>query len=180
ALVACGGFSYGDVLGAGGGWAKSILFHNNLREQFVRFFEDQNKIALGVCNGCQMISHLKEIIPGADLWPKFVRNRSERFEARVGLVEINENNSLWFAGMAGSHMPIAVSHGEGRAEFASDEQINALQQQGQVIAQYVDNYLNPTEQYPANPNGSPLGITAVSNSDGRIAIMMRHPEREIG
>ncbi|WKS97269.1 phosphoribosylformylglycinamidine synthase [Gallibacterium anatis] len=177
ALVACGGFSYGDVLGAGGGWAKSILFHNNLREQFVRFFADQNKIALGVCNGCQMISHLKEIIPGADLWPKFVRNRSERFEARVGLVEIKENNSLWFSGMAGSHMPIAVSHGEGRAEFALDEQISALQQQGQVIAQYVDNYLNPTEQYPANPNGSPLGITAVSNSDGRIAIMMPHPER---
>lgn len=177
ALVACGGFSYGDVLGAGGGWAKSILFHHDLREQFSRFFEDQNKIALGVCNGCQMISHLKEIIPGADLWPKFVRNRSERFEARVGLVKINENNSLWFAGMAGSHMPIAVSHGEGRTEFASPQQIAELQQNQQIIAQYVDNYINVTEQYPANPNGSPLGITAVSNKDGRIAIMMPHPER---
>ena len=177
ALVACGGFSYGDVLGAGGGWAKSILFHNDLREQFSRFFADQNKIALGVCNGCQMISHLKEIIPGADLWPKFVRNRSERFEARVGLVKINENNSLWFAGMAGSHMPIAVSHGEGRTEFATEQQIIKLQENQQIIAQYVDNYLNITEQYPANPNGSPLGITAISNRDGRIAIMMPHPER---
>lgn len=177
ALVACGGFSYGDVLGAGGGWAKSILFHNDLREQFSRFFADQNKIALGVCNGCQMISHLKEIIPGADLWPKFVRNRSERFEARVGLVKINDNNSLWFAGMAGSHMPIAVSHGEGRTEFSSEQDIVALQQNQQIIAQYVDNYLNATEQYPANPNGSPLGITAISNKDGRIAIMMPHPER---
>ncbi|MFC0322718.1 phosphoribosylformylglycinamidine synthase [Gallibacterium melopsittaci] len=177
ALVACGGFSYGDVLGAGGGWAKSILFHNDLREQFSRFFADQSKIALGVCNGCQMISHLKEIIPGADLWPKFVRNRSERFEARVGLVRINENNSLWFEGMAGSHMPIAVSHGEGRTEFASEQQIVELQQNQQIIAQYVDNYIHPTEQYPANPNGSPLGITAISNRDGRIAIMMPHPER---
>ena len=177
ALVACGGFSYGDVLGAGGGWAKSILFNTALREQFATFFERENTLTLGVCNGCQMISNLAEIIPGTENWPRFVRNKSERFEARVAMVKINDTHSLWFNGMAGSHMPIAVSHGEGRVEFKQPEQLANLQKQNLVIAQYIDNNLNITEQYPANPNGSANGITAISNQDGRVAIMMPHPER---
>ena len=177
ALVACGGFSYGDVLGAGGGWAKSILFNTALRDQFAAFFERKDTLSLGVCNGCQMISNLAEIIPGTENWPRFVRNKSERFEARVGLVKINETNSLWFSGMAGSHMPIAVSHGEGRVEFKHEQQLQGLREQNLIIAQYVDNNLNPTETYPANPNGSVDGITALSNVDGRVAIMMPHPER---
>ena len=177
ALVACGGFSYGDVLGAGGGWAKSILFNPMLREQFSQFFANPNTLALGVCNGCQMVSNLAEIIPGTENWPRFVRNKSERFEARVGLVKINETNSHWFQGMAGSHMPIAVSHGEGQVEFKSAQQLAGLTAQKLVIAQYIDNNLQPTEVYPANPNGSVNGITAISNSDGRVAIMMPHPER---
>lgn len=177
ALVACGGFSYGDVLGAGGGWAKSILFNPQLREQFSQFFANPNTLALGVCNGCQMISHLAEIIPGTENWPRFVRNKSERFEARVALLKINETPSLWFKGMAGSHMPIAVSHGEGQVEFKSQQQLTGLQQQNLVVAQYIDNHLAVTETYPANPNGSVLGITAISNLDGRVAAMMPHPER---
>ncbi|MDO9950752.1 phosphoribosylformylglycinamidine synthase [Glaesserella parasuis] len=177
ALVACGGFSYGDVLGAGGGWAKSILFNPMLRDQFSQFFTNPNTLALGVCNGCQMVSNLAEIIPGTENWPRFVRNKSERFEARVGLVKINDTNSLWFSGMAGSHMPIAVSHGEGQVEFKRSDQLENLQKQNLVIAQYIDNNGNPTEVYPANPNGSVNGITAISNLDGRVAIMMPHPER---
>lgn len=177
ALVACGGFSYGDVLGAGGGWAKSILFNPQLREQFSQFFANPNTLALGVCNGCQMVANLAEIIPGTENWPRFVRNKSERFEARVALVKINATPSLWFQGMAGSHMPIAVSHGEGQVEFKSDQQLAGLQQQNLIAAQYVDNHLTVTEQYPANPNGSVLGITAISNLDGRVAVMMPHPER---
>lgn len=177
ALVACGGFSYGDVLGAGGGWAKSILFNPELRDQFSQFFANPNTLALGVCNGCQMLSNLAEIIPGTENWPRFVRNKSERFEARVAMVKINETNSLWFNGMAGSHMPIAVSHGEGQVEFKRSEQLENLQNQNLVIAQYIDNNLNVTEKYPANPNGSALGITAIGNTDGRVAIMMPHPER---
>ena len=177
ALVACGGFSYGDVLGAGGGWAKSILFNPHLRDQFSQFFEREDTLALGVCNGCQMLSTLAEIIPGTENWPRFVRNKSERFEARAALVRINESNSLWFQGMAGSHMPIAVSHGEGRVEFKTPENLTALQAQNLIVAQYIDNNLNPTEVYPANPNGSALGITALSNTNGRVAIMMPHPER---
>ncbi|OOF41347.1 phosphoribosylformylglycinamidine synthase [Rodentibacter rarus] len=177
AMVACGGFSYGDVLGAGGGWAKSILFNPQLREQFSQFFANENTLSLGVCNGCQFISNLAEIIPGAENWPRFVRNKSERFEARVGLVKINDTRSLWFQGMAGSHMPIAVSHGEGRVEFKTPENLTALQTQNLIVAQYIDNNLNVTETYPANPNGSALGITAISNVDGRIAAMMPHPER---
>ena len=177
ALVACGGFSYGDVLGAGGGWAKSILFNPMLRDQFSQFFANPNTLALGVCNGCQMVSNLAEIIPGTENWPRFVRNKSERFEARVGLVKINDTNSLWFSGMAGSHMPIAVSHGEGQVEFKRSDQLENLQKQNLVIAQYIDNNGNPTEVYPANPNGSVNGITAISNVDGRVAIMMPHPER---
>ncbi|MDU7786469.1 MAG: phosphoribosylformylglycinamidine synthase, partial [Aggregatibacter aphrophilus] len=177
ALVACGGFSYGDVLGAGGGWAKSILFNPHLRDQFSQFFEREDTLALGICNGCQMLSTLAEIIPGTENWPRFVRNKSERFEARAALVRINESNSLWFQGMAGSHMPIAVSHGEGRVEFKTPENLTALQAQNLIVAQYINNNLNPTEVYPVNPNGSALGITALSNTNGRVAIMMPHPER---
>ncbi len=177
AMVACGGFSYGDVLGAGGGWAKSILFNPQLRDQFSQFFANENTLSLGVCNGCQFISTLAEIIPGAENWPRFVRNKSERFEARAAMVKINDTNSLWFSGMAGSHMPIAVSHGEGRVEFKDAAQLAALQAQNLIVGQYVDSYLNVTETYPANPNGSVLGITAISNVDGRIAAMMPHPER---
>ena len=177
ALVACGGFSYGDVLGAGGGWAKSILFNPQLRDQFSQFFANPNTLALGVCNGCQMVSNLAEIIPGTENWPRFVRNKSERFEARAAMVKINDTNSLWFKGMAGSHMPIAVSHGEGQVEFNSTEQLAGLKAQGLIAAQYIDNNGNSTEVYPANPNGSVEGITAINNVDGRVAIMMPHPER---
>ncbi|WP_032092357.1 phosphoribosylformylglycinamidine synthase [Necropsobacter rosorum] len=177
ALVACGGFSYGDVLGAGGGWAKSILFNTALRDQFAAFFENPNTLALGVCNGCQMLSNLTDIIPGTQAWPRFVCNKSERFEARAALVRINRSNSLWFTGMDGSHMPIAVSHGEGRAEFKHAQQLQQLREQNLIVAQYINNNLQPTETYPANPNGSVDGITALSNTDGRIAIMMPHPER---
>ncbi|MFZ7198744.1 phosphoribosylformylglycinamidine synthase [Avibacterium avium] len=177
ALVACGGFSYGDVLGAGGGWAKSILFNTALRDQFATFFERENTLALGVCNGCQMLANLAEIIPGTEAWPRFVRNQSERFEARAAMVRINDTASLWFNGMAGSHMPIAVSHGEGRVEFNNDQQLAMLREQNLIIAQYIDNDLKPTTQYPANPNGSVDGITALTNRNGRVAIMMPHPER---
>ena len=177
AMVACGGFSYGDVLGASGGWAKSILFNPQLRDQFNQFFANENTLSLGVCNGCQFISTLAEIIPGAENWPRFVRNKSERFEARAAMVKINDTNSLWFKGMAGSHMPIAVAHGEGCVEFKTPENLTALQAQNLIVAQYIDSHLNVTETYPANPNGSALGITAISNVDGRIAAMMPHPER---
>ena len=177
AMVACGGFSYGDVLGASGGWAKSILFNPQLRDQFSQFFANENTLSLGVCNGCQLISTLAEIIPGVENWPRFVRNKSERFEARAAMVKINDTNSLWFKGMAGSHMPIAVAHGEGCVEFKTPENLTALQSQNLIVAQYIDSHLNVTETYPANPNGSALGITAISNVDGRIAAMMPHPER---
>lgn len=176
-LVACGGFSYGDVLGAGEGWAKSILFNDQAREQFSQFFNRDNTFALGVCNGCQMLSNLKELIPGADHWPRFVRNESERFEARFSLVEVQDSPSVLFKGMTGSQMPIAVSHGEGRAEFASPEALAAAQASNTVALRYVDNYGNVTQQYPNNPNGSPEGITSLTTTDGRVTIMMPHPER---
>ena len=176
-LVACGGFSYGDVLGAGEGWAKSILFNKNAKAMFKTFFEREDTFSLGVCNGCQMLSNLKEIIPGADAWPHFVQNKSERFEARFSLVEIQETPSIFFKGMAGSRMPIAVSHGEGHAEFSSDEAIDDANESGTVAIRYVDNYGHVTETYPANPNGSPDGITALTTTDGRVTIMMPHPER---
>ncbi|MDP5034518.1 MAG: phosphoribosylformylglycinamidine synthase [Alishewanella sp.] len=176
-LAACGGFSYGDVLGAGEGWAKSILFNAQAREQFQAFFERQSTFALGVCNGCQMMSNLKSLIPGAEHWPHFVRNKSERFEARFSLVEVQQSPSLFFSGMAGSRMPIAVSHGEGHAEFASAAAFAAANQSGNVAMRFVDNYGQVTEQYPANPNGSPAGITALTTTDGRVSIMMPHPER---
>lgn len=176
-LVACGGFSYGDVLGAGEGWAKSILYRNALRDQFAAFFARKDTFSLGVCNGCQMMSNLKALIPGAELWPHFVTNASERFEARVAMVEIVESPSILLAGMQGSRMPIAVSHGEGRAEFAQSEQFAGIMQHQQLAMRYVDNYGKVTEQYPANPNGSPSGITGLSSKDGRATIMMPHPER---
>jgi len=176
-LVACGGFSYGDVLGAGEGWAKSILFNKDAKAMFKTFFERENTFTLGVCNGCQMLSNLKEIIPGSDAWPHFVQNKSERFEARFSLVEIQESPSVLFKGMSGSRMPIAVSHGEGHAEFSSEEAIGAANDSGTVSMRYVDNYGQVTETYPSNPNGSPDGITALTTTDGRVTIMMPHPER---
>ncbi len=176
-LVACGGFSYGDVLGAGEGWAKSILFNDIARNEFSRFFERGNSFALGVCNGCQMLSNLKEIIPGSQLWPRFVRNRSERFEARFSLVEVQESPSLFFDGMAGSRMPIAVSHGEGRAEFANLEAQQAALASGTLALKYVNGRGEVATQYPQNPNGSPEGLSGICTTDGRVTIMMPHPER---
>jgi len=176
-LVACGGFSYGDVLGAGEGWAKSILFNANARAMFKTFFERETTFTLGVCNGCQMLSNLKEIIPGAQHWPHFVQNKSERFEARFSLVEIQESPSVLFKGMEGSRMPIAVSHGEGHAEFSSDAAIDAANNSGTVSMRYINNYGDVTETYPANPNGSVDGITSLTTTDGRVTIMMPHPER---
>ena len=176
-VVACGGFSFGDVLGAGQGWAKSILFNARLRDLFARFFERPDSFSLGVCNGCQMLSSLKELIPGADLWPRFVRNRSEQFEARVSQLEILDSPSLFFAGMAGSVMPVAVAHGEGRAAFESSQDAQEVLDSERVTARYVDGHGRVAEQYPGNPNGSPLGITGLTTADGRVTIMMPHPER---
>ncbi len=176
-LVACGGFSYGDVLGAGEGWAKSILFNDRARDQFEAYFHRNDTFALGVCNGCQMMSTLKELIPGSDLWPRFVRNESERFEGRFSLVEVQDTPSILLSGMAGSRMPIAVSHGEGRAEFANDVAAQAALNSGTVALRYVNNNGEFTTDYPANPNGSPEGITALTTTDGRVTIMMPHPER---
>lgn len=176
-LVACGGFSYGDVLGAGEGWAKSILFNQNLKQMFTEFFARQDTFSLGICNGCQMMSNLRSIIPGSDHWPHFVRNRSEQFEARFSMVEVVENPSIFMKGMAGSKIPIAVSHGEGRAEFISTETAESTNASGLVTTRFIDNYGNVTEQYPSNPNGSPFGITGLTSIDGRVTIMMPHPER---
>lgn len=176
-LVACGGFSYGDVLGAGEGWAKSILFNARARQQFSDFFARSDTFALGVCNGCQMLSNLHELIPGAEHWPHFVRNQSEQFEGRTALVQVQESDSIFLQGMAGSHMPIAIAHGEGYAEFASTADLDACTQGGQVAMRYVDNYGQPTEAYPANPNGSVEGITGLTAANGRVTIMMPHPER---
>ncbi|MCO4758060.1 MAG: phosphoribosylformylglycinamidine synthase, partial [Oceanospirillaceae bacterium] len=176
-LVACGGFSYGDVLGAGEGWAKSILFNARARDQFQSFFTREDTFALGICNGCQMLSNLHELIPGTDLWPHFVRNVSEQFEARVAMVEVQESNSIFLQGMQGSRMPIAVAHGEGRAEFADETHLANLQGSGSVALRYVDNYGKVAATYPANPNGSPEGISGVTTEDGRVTIMMPHPER---
>jgi phosphoribosylformylglycinamidine synthase len=174
-LVACGGFSFGDVLGAGGGWAKSVLYHSRTRDQFAEFFVRDDTFALGVCNGCQMLSHLRELIPGAESWPRFLRNKSEQFEARLNLVEVLESPSLFLQDMAGSRIPIATSHGEGRAAFISDS--DRYLASHMIAARYVDNYGNVADEYPANPNGSLDGICALSNEDGRVTIMMPHPER---
>ena len=172
-LAACGGFSYGDVLGAGGGWAKGVRFHPVARAAFAAFFARPDTFSLGVCNGCQMLSQLKDLIPGAEHWPRFVRNRSEQFEARVSQVEILESPSILLKGMAGSRLPVAVAHGEGRALFETDAQRTAAQ----VSARYVDGRGRVATTYPANPNGSPDGVTALTSTDGRATILMPHPER---
>jgi phosphoribosylformylglycinamidine synthase len=176
-LVACGGFSYGDVLGAGQGWAKSILFNGPVREAFASFFAREDSFALGVCNGCQMMSSLRELIPGAALWPRFVKNRSEQFEARLSLVRVESSPSILFAGMENSILPIAVAHGEGRAEFDTIDQRARLEHDKLIGARFVDNRGEPTQKYPSNPNGSPEGITALTTPSGRVTIMMPHPER---
>ena len=176
-FAACGGFSYGDVLGAGEGWAKTILFNVRARDQFEAFFHRPDTFSLGICNGCQMMSNLKALIPGAEAWPRFVRNLSEQFEARFALVQVPQSPSLFFAGMAGSHMPIAVAHGEGRAEFAKAEQLAQLQGNELIPLRFVDHRLQATERYPANPNGSPAGIAGVTSRDGRVTLLMPHPER---
>ncbi|MGH1402348.1 MAG: phosphoribosylformylglycinamidine synthase, partial [Acinetobacter tandoii] len=175
-LVACGGFSYGDVLGAGGGWAKSVLFNPRLRDQFEKFFNRQETFTLGVCNGCQMMSQLAPLIPGADAWPRFHRNTSEVFEARAVNVRIEKSHSVLLEGMEGSILPIAVAHGEGRV-VATADQLAALNAGNQVTLRYVDSHGNPTQHYPLNPNGSPEAITGVTSKDGRATIMMPHPER---
>ncbi|WP_312798277.1 phosphoribosylformylglycinamidine synthase [Pseudomonas sp.] len=176
-VVACGGFSYGDVLGAGEGWAKSILFNARARDAFQQFFERTDSFTLGVCNGCQMVSNLRELVPGSEFWPRFVRNRSEQFEARIAMLQVQESPSLFFAGMAGSRMPIAIAHGEGHAEFRDAAALQAADASGTVSLRFVDNHGRVTETYPANPNGSPLGITGLTSRDGRVTIMMPHPER---
>ncbi len=182
-FVACGGFSYGDVLGAGEGWAKSILFNSRANDEFSAFFQRADSFALGVCNGCQMMSNLHSIIPGSEHWPHFVRNKSEQFEARFAMVEVLESPSLFFSGMAGSRMPIAVAHGEGFAEFSDANAVNSVLDNKLVTMRFVDNASpmdgksTATEVYPFNPNGSPLGITGLTTMDGRFSIMMPHPER---
>ncbi len=174
-IAACGGFSYGDVLGAGEGWAKSILFNSRARNEFETFFNRNDTFALGVCNGCQMMSNLQEIIPGADSWAHFSRNQSEQFEARFVMVEVQSSPSILFSDMAGSRMPVVVSHGEGYADFGNHKNLKAAQ--NLVSMRYIDHRGNPTEGYPLNPNGSPQGITGLTTPDGRFSIMMPHPER---
>jgi phosphoribosylformylglycinamidine synthase len=176
-LVACGGFSYGDVLGAGEGWAKSILFNERARQEFAAFFERNATFTLGVCNGCQMLSALKDLIPGAGMWPRFVRNRSEQYEARLSLVRAPRSNSVLFAGMHASVLPIAVAHGEGRAEFDPGVNTAALLSQNLVTLQYVDHRDRPTQAYPFNPNGSEAGLAGLCSTDGRVTSLMPHPER---
>ncbi|BAC24283.1 purL [Wigglesworthia glossinidia endosymbiont of Glossina brevipalpis] len=178
-LVACGGFSYGDVLNGGYGWAKTILLNNKLRDMFESFFNDKNTLSFGVCNGCQMMSYLREIIPGSKFWPKFVKNKSNRFESRIVLVEVMNSPSLLFQGMKGSYIPISVAHSLGRVEFKKHFHLNKLENSKLVVLKYVDNYRMTTEVYPYNPNGSKNGITAITNSDGRITISMPHPERHV-
>lgn len=179
-LAACGGFSYGDVLGAGAGWAKSVLFNIGAREQFSAFFARNDTFALGVCNGCQFLSQLREIIPGTDDWPLFKTNRSERFEGRVSLLKINSSShSVFLRDMDGSVLPIAVAHGEGRAAFVDSAHLESLLSSQRVAAQYVDRFGAPTVQYPLNPNGSPEGIAAVESRNGRFLAIMPHPERVV-
>jgi phosphoribosylformylglycinamidine synthase len=174
-LAACGGFSYGDVLGAGRGWANSILLNPRLRERFSEFFSRSDTFALGVCNGCQMLSGLTEIIPGAENWPRFAHNRSEQFEARVVMVEVQNSPSIFFQGMQGSKIPVSVAHGEGRAEFSVDPDLARVAPT--VALCYTNHFGQPTETYPFNPNGSPQGVAGFTSKDGRFTIMMPHPER---
>jgi phosphoribosylformylglycinamidine synthase len=176
-LVACGGFSYGDVLGAGGGWAKNILFSDKLKAEFSRFFGRDDTLALGVCNGCQMLAQLKSLIAGAEDWPIFIKNKSEQFEARTSMVEIQESDSIWLQGMAGTLAPVAVAHGEGRPLFENENQQQAMLSSNQVALNFVDNNGSKTENYPQNPNGAIDGLTAVTALNGRVLAMMPHPER---
>jgi len=176
-LAACGGFSYGDVLGAGEGWAKSILFHENARAEFAAFFAREDTFALGVCNGCQMLSNLHAIIPGSNHWPHFVQNKSERYESRYVSLKIESSPSILLRDMAGSVIPCVVAHGEGFTEFTNSETAQTCNDSGLVSARFVDHAHQPTEIYPLNPNGSPHGITALTTTDGRVTIMMPHPER---
>lgn len=176
-LIACGGFSYGDVLGAGEGWAKTILFNQQLRDQFSAFFARQDSFALGVCNGCQMMSNLSGIIPGAQAWPKFTRNQSEQYEARLVMAEVMKSPSIFTQGMEGSQIPIAIAHGEGFANFSQQGNLEQIQKQGLAAFRFVDHQGMPTETYPLNPNGSPGGLTGVTTPDGRFMVMMPHPER---
>ena len=178
-LVACGGFSYGDVLGAGQGWAKTILFNPRARDAFARFLATPDRFALGICNGCQMFAALKSLVPGAAHWPSFQRNRSEQFEARWSMVEVMPSRSLFFEGLAGARMPIAVAHGEGRAVFEADAHQTHCQADGQLALRFIDRRGSVAERYPDNPNGSPGGITGVCNADGRVTILMPHPERTV-
>jgi phosphoribosylformylglycinamidine synthase len=171
--VACGGFSYGDVLGAGEGWAKTIRFNAQLADMFAAFFARKDTFALGICNGCQMMSSLASMIPGAEAWPKFTRNKSEKFEARTSLVEVQASPSIFFAGMEGSRIPVAVAHGEGFADFSQQGDASRVA----VAMRFVDHRGQPTEQYPFNPNGSPHGITSVTTPDGRFTVLMPHTER---
>jgi phosphoribosylformylglycinamidine synthase len=174
-VAAGGGFSYGDVLGAGEGWAKSVLFNARARDQFDAFFRRADTFALGVCNGCQMMTSLRELVPGAEHWPRMVRNLSEQFEARFVMVEVQRSPSLFFEGMAGSRMPVAVAHGEGHTEFAGAAARRAV---GPLVAlRYVDNRGAATETYPGNPSGSPDGVTGLTTPDGRFTVLMPHPER---
>ena len=179
ALVACGGFSYGDVLGAGGGWAASVLFHERLRAEFETFFARPDTFSLGVCNGCQMMALLKELIPGAGSWPRFLRNRSEQFEARLSLVEIAPSPSVLLSGMAGSRLPVAIAHGEGRAQFAGVAEERACAAAGLIALRYIDGHGEPARHYPDNPNGASGAIAALTTPDGRVTITMPHPERVI-
>jgi phosphoribosylformylglycinamidine synthase len=174
-MAACGGFSYGDVLGAGKGWANSILFHQNIRQQFADYFADNNKFTLGVCNGCQMLSSLKSLIPGTELWPEFLKNTSEQFEARFSSIAIDNSPSIFFAGMQGAHIPVAISHGEGRAVFTSSQQ--AIIKSNIIAGTYIDNTGKKAQNYPLNPNGSELSTAAITNKNGNVMIMMPHPER---
>ena len=176
-LAACGGFSYGDVLGAGGGWARSILFHPRVRDTFAAFFARSETFTLGICNGCQMVSQLKELIPGAAHFPRFLRNTSEQFEARLVSLEIARGPSLFFSGMEGSVLPVASSHGEGRAQFAAPADRAQAEALGLIPARFVDFRGQPTESFPANPNGSPGGIAGITSEDGRVTLLMPHPER---
>ncbi len=176
-LAACGGFSFGDVLGAGQGWAKSILFNPALKDQFLRFFEKESTFTLGVCNGCQMLSGIKTLIPGTEGWPQFKLNRSEQFEARLVMTEILPSVSVLLSGMEGSRLPLVVAHGEGRAVFESEALFDRAKQKEQIALRYVDNYGKPALDYPANPNGSIQGVTGFTTEDGRVTIMMPHPER---
>jgi phosphoribosylformylglycinamidine synthase len=182
-LAICGGFSYGDVLGAGKGWAHSVLLNQTARREFAEFFGRTDTFTLAVCNGCQFVSQLREILPGAQDWPDFKPNRSERFEARVSTVEIVDGNvtrsSVFLRDMAGSKLPVAVAHGEGRASFTSEEQRLSLESQGLLAVCYVDSHGMPTELYPLNPNGSCKGITGIQTHDGRVLALMPHPERVV-